>query len=53
MAKRAKWNNAQNHWRQREYLKIGVVMLPTLKEERRTIRKMGKEGLEEAIKSKE
>lgn len=34
MAARAKAKNAKNHWRQREYLRIGVVMLPTLREER-------------------
>ena len=34
MAQRAKDKNAANHNRQKRYLNRGVVMLPTLKEER-------------------
>lgn len=35
MAKRAKVHNAKNHARQLGYLRRGVVMLPTLKEEKK------------------
>jgi len=42
MAKRAKAKNAKNHWRQKEYLRIGVVMLPTLAEERTAVRDLDK-----------
>lgn len=39
MAKRAKVHNAMNHNRQKEYLKKGIVMLPTLREEKRSGKK--------------
>ena len=42
MAKRAKAKNAKNHWRQKEYLRIGVVMLPTLAEERTAVKDLDK-----------
>ncbi len=42
MAQRAKGKNYANHNRQIDYLRKGVVMLPTLKEEKE--RKAGKEG---------
>lgn len=35
MSKRARVNNDQNHSRQLRYLRKGIVMLPTLKEERK------------------
>ena len=35
MAKRARLHNALNHSRQVEYLRKGVVMLPTIKEEKK------------------
>ena len=44
MAQRAKAKNWKNHWRQLQYLKIGTVMLPTLREERMTIEYMKGEG---------
>jgi len=44
VAQRAKAKNAKNRWRQKEYLKIGTVMLPTLREERQTIEYLKKEG---------
>ena len=33
MARRAKFQNKLNHIRQLEYKKVGIVMLPTKKEE--------------------
>ena len=44
MAQRAKSKNKKNHWRQREYLKIGTVMLPTLREERQTVEYLKRSG---------
>lgn len=35
MANRARNHNNRNHDRQMQYLKKGIVMLPTLKEERK------------------
>lgn len=35
MAQRAKIKNYRNHERQLKYLRKGIVMLPTLKEERK------------------
>ena len=35
MANRAKLKNKQNHFRQRLYLGQGIVMLPTLREEKK------------------
>lgn len=52
MAARAKAKNAKNHWRQREYLRIGTVMLPTLREERIAMAHKGMRIPTEAIKSK-
>lgn len=39
MAQRAKARNKRNHFRQRKYLEQGVVMLPTLAEERKQKKK--------------
>lgn len=39
MAKRAKFHNAMNHNRQLGYLRDGIVMLPTLKEEKKRSKK--------------
>jgi len=39
MAKRAQHNNWKNHQRQLRYLSIGVVMLPTLRQEAQIILK--------------
>ena len=39
MAKRAERTNKRNHSRQLEYLRKGIVMLPTLKEERKKPRR--------------
>ena len=37
MPKKRKKKKSINNWRQREYLKIGVVMLPKLKTEREVV----------------
>ena len=50
MAARAKAKNAKNHWRQKEYLRIGVVMLPTLREEYFAMTHKGARIPKEAIK---
>jgi len=49
MAKRAKSKNAKNHWRQREYLRIGVVMLPTLDEERKAVKNLNEKKVKDDL----
>lgn len=49
MAKRAGARNARNHWRQREYLRIGVVMLPPMVEERRAVKNLNRKKIKEAL----
>lgn len=35
--KKLKGKNRVNNWRQKQYLKVGVVMLPDIKTERRVV----------------
>ena len=37
MAKKKKKKTSKNSWRQKQYLKLGVVMLPDLKTERKVV----------------
>lgn len=37
MAKKAKKKNRMNNWRQKQYLRVGVVMLPDVKTERKVV----------------
>jgi len=44
MAKKAKTKNRMNNWRQKQYLKVGVVMLPDIKTERNVVSEVIKRG---------
>lgn len=44
MAKRTKKHSRMNNWRQKQYLKVGIVMMPDLKTERKAALDLIKSG---------